>query len=90
MLAYSVEADPHAVSETSFELKFTIDGRNVTAVRRWLSSICRPDPLFPRGVVNSIYFDTPELHHLREKINSDYLKTKVRLRWYEGGGRPAE
>ena len=28
--------------------------------------------------------------HLREKINSDYLKTKVRLRWYEGGGRPAE
>ena len=91
MLAHPVEADsPLAVSKTSFELKFTIDGRNITAVRRWLTSICQPDPLFPRGVVNSIYFDTPDLHHLREKINSDYLKTKVRLRWYEGGGRPAE
>ena len=77
-----------SLADADFELKFTIDGRDVTAVRRWLESVCRPDPHFPVGIVRSIYFDTPELHSLREKINSDYLKTKIRLRWYEVPGRP--
>ena len=79
-----------AASDLAFELKFTIDGRDTTAVRRWLRAVCRADPAFPTGVVNSVYYDTWDLHHLREKANGDYLKTKVRLRWYETTGRPAE
>ena len=70
-------------SDLDREIKFTIDGRDVTAVRRWLQSVCRSDPAFPAGVVCTIYYDTLALHHLREKVNSDYLKTKLRLRWYE-------
>ena len=76
--------------DADFELKFIIDGRDVTAVRRWLESVCRPDPTFPVGIVKSIYFDTPGLHSLREKINSDYLKTKVRIRWYDLPSLPAD
>jgi len=71
------------------EHKFTIDARQADAVRRWLRSLCPPDPLFPHGIVNSFYFDTPALDHLLEKINSDYFKTKVRLRWYDVENRPA-
>ena len=82
-----VDSAPSASAPT-FELKFTIDGRDTTAVRGWLGAICLADPVFPTGVVNSIYYDTPELHQLREKINSDYLKTKVRVRWYETEGTP--
>jgi hypothetical protein len=32
-----------------------------------------------------VYFDTPGLALLSEKIDSDYLKTKVRVRWYGAG-----
>lgn len=71
------------------EHKFTIDARQADAIRRWLGSLCPGDPVFPYGMVNSIYFDTPSLAHLLEKINSDYLKTKVRLRWYDAGNGPA-
>ena len=74
---------------TTYELKFTVDGRDMTAVSRWLRAVCQPDPVYAVGVVNSIYFDTPALAQLREKVNGDYLKTKVRLRWYDVPNRPA-
>jgi hypothetical protein len=32
--------------------------------------------------VSSIYFDTRNWKFLSEKMNSDYLKTKIRVRWY--------
>ena len=74
---------------TSYELKFTVDGRDVAAISRWLGVVCQPDPLYPYGAVSSIYFDTPALARLYEKINGDYLKTKIRLRWYDVPNRPA-
>lgn len=43
---------------------------------------CAPDDWFATGVVNSIYFDTPGLTALAEKLNGDNLKTKIRIRWY--------
>ncbi|MBP5543927.1 MAG: VTC domain-containing protein [Kiritimatiellae bacterium] len=51
----------------------------VTAI---VEAACAPDAEFPEGVVNSIYFDTPNFSSYREKANGDNLKTKVRLRWY--------
>ncbi len=64
------------------ELKYLIGNRHSASVLQWLSCNCRPDPQYPTGVVNSIYFDTRDWQSLGEKINSDYLKTKIRLRWY--------
>lgn len=48
-----------------------------------LEQLCDPDPKFPIGVICSIYYDSPNWGLLQEKRNSDYLKTKIRLRWYE-------
>jgi hypothetical protein len=78
----SAELPPH---DLDTEIKFEIVGCDTTAIRRWLQSVCTPDPVFPTGIVSSIYYDLPEYEFLREKINSDYLKTKVRLRWYDTG-----
>ncbi len=64
------------------ELKYIIANQRSGSVLQWLKCNCRPDPQYPAGVVNSIYFDTRDWQALGEKINSDYLKTKVRLRWY--------
>jgi|MudIll2142460700_1097286.scaffolds.fasta_scaffold155379_1 hypothetical protein len=72
------------------ELKFTLPGGRVELARRWLDAVCRRDPEFPAAFVWTIYYDTVDLASLGEKINSDYLKRKVRLRWYaELDGRPS-
>lgn len=64
------------------ESKFVIPSSRVEPVLFWLRHACILDPNFSFGVVSSIYYDTKDWDFLSEKINSDYLKTKVRLRWY--------
>ena len=61
-------------------------------VRGLLHAVCRPDPVHPRARVVTVYYDTPGFRSLDEKINSDYLKAKIRVRWYErlDGGAPDE
>jgi len=51
-------------------------------IEAWLRANCRPDDTNPINTVSSIYYDTPDWRHLREKVNGDYLKSKLRLRWY--------
>lgn len=65
------------------EIKYVLPLHQVGQVAAILGRLCVPDPEYPIGVVASLYFDTPQLHLLREKMNSDYFKTKVRVRWYE-------
>jgi len=54
----------------------------------WLSHVCDPDPRYARGTVSSIYYDTLCLASYEEKVNGDFLKSKVRLRWYDTPERP--
>lgn len=53
----------------------------VGALRAW----AEPDAEYPEGVLESVYFDTPNLAYWREKANGDALKRKVRVRWYRTG-----
>lgn len=71
------------------ELKFTVPDVCVPAVLQWLGAVCDPDPAFPHGIVSSIYYDTRDGRYLGEKLNSDYLKTKIRLRWYRDPENPS-
>jgi len=64
------------------ELKFVVESSRVPMILSRLQSICAPDARYSEGVVSSIYFDTWDWRSLYEKINSDYIKTKIRLRWY--------
>lgn len=48
-----------------------------------LEHYCRADPGHPRGTVCSVYFDHPGLPSYLEKLNGDFLKAKIRLRWYQ-------
>jgi SPX domain protein involved in polyphosphate accumulation len=69
-------------NHTENEIKFIISNYRSKPVLAWLKAMCRPDPLYPAAIVSSIYFDTWNWRSLGEKINSDYLKSKIRLRWY--------
>ena len=63
---------------------------HATPLASWLAAVCHPERAYPPARVVTVYFDTPDLALLGEKIDSDYLKTKVRVRWYAplaGAGR---
>jgi hypothetical protein len=51
-------------------------------VAAWLDARCDRDPSYPEGQVRSLYLDTAGLKYLAEKMDGDFLKTKIRLRWY--------
>jgi hypothetical protein len=64
------------------EIKYTVSNHKSQQVIQWLSSRCKADKSYHTQTVSSIYYDTLGWKSLNEKVNSDYLKTKVRLRWY--------
>jgi len=65
-----------------FETKFVFQSEIAEKLSMWLSKRFPKDPIFPENTIQSIYYDTYDWDFLKEKINSDYIKTKVRLRWY--------
>jgi len=94
----AIIGQPHLSSTTNFsgsvrhypqpdtgihETKFVIFNGLAHKIVEWLRCRCRPDGEFPAGIVSSIYFDSRDWRFLAEKVNSDYLKTKVRIRWYQ-------
>lgn len=65
------------------EHKYIFPAGYKDAVLDWLVSVFLPDPAYRFGLVSSLYYDTAALSLFREKRNGDYLKNKVRLRWYD-------
>ena len=84
------EIEHHRVSGAEFELKLVAERWRAQPVLCWLRHVCRSDPAFPESTIFTVYYDTPALDCLLEKRNSDYLKTKVRLRWYLVGDHFAD
>ncbi|HXW04630.1 MAG TPA: VTC domain-containing protein [Vicinamibacterales bacterium] len=78
----TVVAAARPLSGLERELKYVISAGKALLARSTVAAICVPDSRYPAAIVSTIYYDTPDLELLSEKINSDYLKTKVRLRWY--------
>lgn len=66
-----------------FELKYTFPNGIRGALESWLLVNCRKDPSYPESRVHSIYLETNLAESYQEKVNSDFFKTKYRVRWYE-------
>jgi hypothetical protein len=66
----------------TFEIKYALPLWRADAVGAWLDARCERDPQYPEGHVRTLYLDTPDLRFLTEKADGDFLKTKIRLRWY--------
>jgi VTC domain-containing protein len=79
---WSDPADTWQASPPRHEVKFIGASREAPFVAASLEALCAPDGAFPENVVHSVYFDSPDLASYAEKTAGDYLKTKVRLRWY--------
>lgn len=85
-LPFPVAADPHPRGGREHALvrerKFVAPAPMAAFARDVLRHHCLPDPAYPEGLIESIYFDTPQLTAYWEKANGDNLKRKIRVRWY--------
>lgn len=77
---------------SDFETKFISQNANALKTRHWLDLNFERDPKYPETIISSIYFDTKNLALLDEKVESDHIKSKFRIRWYEdlATGTPSE
>lgn len=66
-----------------FELKYTYPNLAAPTISSWLQLRCKPDQQYPESRVQSIYLETLNAESYFEKANSDFFKTKFRVRWYE-------
>jgi hypothetical protein len=66
-----------------YERKFFIVPKNISFAHTLLRQICRPDSSYPGGLINSLYFDTPDLDEYNKSSSGDFRKAKVRIRWYD-------
>lgn len=70
------------------ERKFTASRHRLEEALAQVGQFADPDPRFPAGRIRSIYFDSPRLRAFDEKLAGDFLKRKVRARWYESPSDP--
>lgn len=73
------------------EIKYLLPPERVAPAAMALGALCRPDPRHPVNQVLSLYYDTLALDSLGEKVDSQFVKSKVRVRWYrrrDGGVDP--
>ncbi len=83
------------VEKQESELKFTFELSAAASIKRGVESVCIADEAYSENVISSVYFDTPDWVFAMDKASSDYLKTKIRLRWYrsksdDDGGPPSK
>ena len=71
-----------SLSTVEHEVKYVVPNAGVPALIPWLRARCRIHPEYAETQISSIYYDFPDWRLLGEKLNSTFLKTKVRLRWY--------
>jgi len=80
--AIAVAQDPASFGSLEHELKYVVPATVTGALLAWVPAVCLRDAVHPPAAVHTVYYDTPGLALLGEKIASDYLKAKVRVRWY--------
>ena len=77
MLTHQIE------KEGEFELKYTFPNYLTPLIDSWLNAKFEKDSKYPESIVQSIYLESRGANSYQEKVNSDFFKTKYRVRWYE-------
>ena len=65
-----------------YEIKYAFKPENDLYIRNHLEFLCKKDQQYYQNTIHSLYFDSASFKLAMEKASSDYLKTKVRVRWY--------
>ena len=68
---------------SNFEMKYGVPLEKIDLVENYLACHYSQDLIHPENKVCSVYYDTLDLKLIGEKLNSDFSKKKLRVRWYE-------
>lgn len=68
--------------DSNYEVKYLLPADRSAALRALVEARLDPDPTHPVGHVRTLYLDDRGFSLLAAKLNSDYLKQKIRLRAY--------
>lgn len=66
----------------SYELKSIIHPSEVHIVQSNFRQLFVADPSYPENIVHTVYFSTPFMNEIDEKLDSDNFKEKFRIRAY--------
>ena len=83
VLNTSIQGADRPSTGGDIEQKYIFLTHHQKGLLEWLRFSFNSDSEFPTGPVSTIYYDTPQMDLYYEKRNSNYLKSKIRLRWYE-------
>jgi hypothetical protein len=81
--AFAAPSEGWQASAARYELKYVGPAAAAGALEALLRAHCPPEGAHAENVVHSVYFDTARLAAYGEKADGEYVKTKLRLRWYE-------
>lgn len=65
-----------------YEVKYTFDEWRTPYIAEQLRVYCTGDRQYKKNRIHSVYFDSSNWDLVADKASSDYLKTKMRVRWY--------
>jgi SPX domain protein involved in polyphosphate accumulation len=68
---------------SDFETKYIARNAHALKIRAWLDAKFQKDIDYPETIISSVYFDDYNMSYLNEKDESDHVKSKFRIRWYE-------
>ncbi|MFA5308190.1 MAG: polyphosphate polymerase domain-containing protein [Dehalococcoidales bacterium] len=77
-----ITGQPPATPAQRFERKYAVPPADSGLALALIRQVCRPDKEYPRDLVHSLYFDTPDLDQYRRSESGEFRKDKVRIRWY--------
>jgi len=66
-----------------FERKFYLPAAKISFAAHLLAHCCLPDRQYPKGTVNSVYYDTADLEWFCDSQEGNHGRNKVRVRWYD-------
>lgn len=64
------------------ERKYPFPAARASFLTAWLDARLPRERRFPSDVVTSCYYDTPNLDSYQESADGEFIKHKLRLRWY--------
>lgn len=64
------------------EYKYLVTNDKLAYVTQVLEGLHGQSDPYPQGVVDSIYYDTPDLHFYQQSLNGEARKRKFRIRGY--------
>lgn len=78
------EESPNSVLRR-VEQKFFVPPDRLPVAQALIRRTCRWDAEYPEEQINSLYFDTHDLEQHERSLAGDFVKDKVRVRWYGEG-----